>query len=238
MRIEAVRHEIARVALLRVAGGAGADRLVAEQVSARAHARLRAQPGREAHAARRDAPQRVDGEVLLERAGGQYDETPIVGEREADGGCEHGGGLPAAGRGLEQQQLALGERAFDARHDLGLAGPQGGEGKADRFRRAAGGGARCVAPLEGGERGIERGEQSALGVLHSELDRLADGRRSAEEDQLRAHRPASRAPEHACVECGLEPPALGRPVAPRGRGLQLLDPPARAFDADAVGPAA
>ena len=237
-RIEAARHEVSCVALLGVAAGARADRLVAEQVAARAHARLRAQPRHEAQPPRRETSQRIDDQVLLERAGGQHHEAPPGREREAQRGREDGGGLPAAGCGFEQQQLALRERALHVRHDLGLARPQRGVGKADRRGGVAPGRAGGVVTLEPGEQRIERALQPALDGLGRQRDRLAQRGVGAEEDELGLHRAAADPLEHARVQRRLELPERGGGGGSRRRPLELFDPPARPVGANAIGAAA
>ena len=78
----------------------------------------------------------LERHLLLQVLGGEDEEALVVGERVADRREERGGGLSEAGRGLEQEVLAVVEGVLDRGDDLLLARAEVGVRKADTHRRA------------------------------------------------------------------------------------------------------
>jgi hypothetical protein len=183
--------------------------LVAEDDVVRAHALLGAEP----HGAERlavDGRERLHVYVLLRRLGRQDEEPPVRLQSAHEQGEKRGRGFPDAGRGLDEQVLALRGGAGDRRGHLTLSGPEARVREDER--RGFGGFRFGEGPLieervEKGARPPDQVLERLLGLV-GHVEELRRACLDVGEDETPAHGPAFGRRDRLHVPAQLELKAL------------------------------
>ena len=164
--------------------------LVAQHDVVRAHALFRAEPhGPKGLAV--DGGQGLFVDLLLRRLRREDEEAPVPRERADEKGMQGGGRLPDAGRGLDEEMLALCNGVRDGGSHLALAGPEARVREDER--RSLGGFCFCEGlfleeRLKEHPRAVHEVLESLLGLVR-DVEKLRRARLDVREDEAPVNGP-------------------------------------------------